>query len=137
MQAEEVVLTCGRCKATYKIDVKEFGTGRYVKCTNCDHEWYQSEDRLRGLPEGMKLVEYPAEMKERLNKGLSAMPTVGFRAFVGNLAFSANEESLKELFGQYGTVVNVNIMLGEDGRPRGLGFVNMESAEDGAKAGEQ
>ncbi len=50
------------------------------------------------------------------------------RLFVGNLPFSAMEEGLRQLFGQVGTVVSVDLPADRyTGRPRGFGFVEMES----------
>ena len=46
--------------------------------------------------------------------------------FVGNLAFSATDPDLRQLFEPYGVVDNVNIITDRDtGRPRGFGFVEM------------
>ena len=52
--------------------------------------------------------------------------------YVGNLPFETTEEDLRQLFGQYGTVVNVQLIKHRDtGRSRGFGFVEMS---DGAEA---
>lgn len=52
------------------------------------------------------------------------------RIYVGNLPFSATEESVSELFAQFGTVESVKLITDrETGRPRGFGFVEMS---DGA-----
>ena len=46
--------------------------------------------------------------------------------FVGNLAFSATDHDLRQLFEPYGTVDKVNIITDrETGRSRGFGFVEM------------
>ena len=46
--------------------------------------------------------------------------------FVGNLAFTATEQDLRQLFEPYGTVDTVRIMHDrETGRSRGFGFVEM------------
>jgi RNA recognition motif-containing protein len=46
--------------------------------------------------------------------------------FVGNLAFTTTEQTLRDLFASYGTVDTVRIMTDrETGRPRGFGFVEM------------
>ncbi len=46
--------------------------------------------------------------------------------FVGNLPFSAEEEALRELFQQHGSVHSVRIITDRDtGRSRGFGFVEM------------
>lgn len=47
--------------------------------------------------------------------------------FVGNLAFKANQQELRELFSPYGTVHSVRIMTDRaTRRPRGFGFVEMD-----------
>lgn len=53
--------------------------------------------------------------------------------YVGNLAFSATEDDLRNAFEQYGEVATVNIIMDrETGRSRGFAFVEMADA-DGAK----
>jgi RNA recognition motif-containing protein len=50
------------------------------------------------------------------------------KLYVGNLNYKTTEETLKELFAQFGEVTSVNILQG-----RGFGFVEMatpESAQD-------
>ena len=57
---------------------------------------------------------------------------MGSRLYVGNLPFSANEDQVRDLFGQNDrTVVEVRLITDRDtGRPRGFGFVEMGSDED-------
>jgi RNA recognition motif-containing protein len=57
---------------------------------------------------------------------------MGCRLYVGNLPFSADEDQIRELFGQNDrTVKEVKIITDRDtGRPRGFGFVEMGSSED-------
>ena len=60
--------------------------------------------------------------------------------FVGNLAYSATEDALRQLFEAYGEVGKVNVITDrETGRPRGFGFVEMpdNSAAKAAIAGLQ
>jgi RNA recognition motif-containing protein len=46
--------------------------------------------------------------------------------FVGNLAYTATEEEVRQLFEGYGAVDTVNLLMDRDtGRPRGFGFVEM------------
>ena len=48
------------------------------------------------------------------------------KIYVGNLPFSANETTVRELFAQHGTVESVALINDrETGRPRGFGFVEM------------
>ncbi len=52
------------------------------------------------------------------------------KIYVGNLPYSATENEVKELFGEFGDVESVNLITDRDtGRPRGFGFVEM-AAED-------
>lgn len=134
VESEGLVLTCGTCKASYEITQADIGDGRRVKCANCGHAWYQTSMRLSPLPGAMELVDYPAEMKKRLDAGLPVEIIAGFRAYVGNLPFGTSEEELRDLFEPYGTIVGVDILVDETGRPRGFGFVNLEKASDGNAA---
>ena len=55
------------------------------------------------------------------------------KIYVGNLPFSATEDEIRNLFSQHGEVVSVNVITDRDtGRPRGFGFVEMESGGDEA-----
>jgi RNA recognition motif-containing protein len=56
------------------------------------------------------------------------------KLFVGNLPFSATEESVRELFEPHGTIESLALINDrETGRPRGFGFIEMSSG-DAAKA---
>lgn len=56
------------------------------------------------------------------------------KLYVGNLPFSATEESVRALFTQHGTVEKVSLINDRDtGQPRGFGFVEMSNA-DAARA---
>ena len=50
--------------------------------------------------------------------------------YVGNIPFSASENDVRDLFGEYGNVTSVKLIQDhETGRFRGFGFVEMEDAE--------
>ena len=52
------------------------------------------------------------------------------KIYVGNLPFTATDETVRELFQAHGTVESVNLITDRDtGRPRGFGFVEMPEAE--------
>ena len=56
------------------------------------------------------------------------------KLYVGNLPFSATDDSVRELFSKHGTVEKVSMITDrETGRPRGFGFVEMSNA-DAARA---
>jgi len=52
------------------------------------------------------------------------------KLYVGNLPFSATEDSVRELFAAHGTVEKVALVNDRDtGQPRGFGFVEMSNAD--------
>ena len=56
------------------------------------------------------------------------------KIYVGNMAFSTNQQSLEGLFSNYGQVDEVAVVTDrETGRPRGFAFVTMPNDEE-AKA---
>ena len=55
--------------------------------------------------------------------------------YVGNMAFSTTEETLRQVFSEYGTVTKVQLIMDrETGRPRGFAFVEMSDGADQAIA---
>ena len=55
--------------------------------------------------------------------------------YVGNLAFTATQDQITEVFAEYGAVSRVSLPTDrETGRPRGFAFVEMESEADEDKA---
>ncbi|MGZ4827878.1 MAG: RNA recognition motif domain-containing protein [Terriglobales bacterium] len=57
------------------------------------------------------------------------------KLYVGNLAFSATETELREMFAPFGAVESVSLVTDRDtGRSRGFGFVEMANDADAATA---
>ena len=57
------------------------------------------------------------------------------KLFVGNLSFETTENDLQDAFAAHGTVTETNLMMDRTtGRPRGFGFVTMNSPEEAQKA---
>ena len=57
------------------------------------------------------------------------------KLYVGNLSFSATNESLQEAFSQFGAVTSAQIVMDrETGRSRGFAFVEMADGADQAIA---
>ncbi|WP_457560798.1 RNA recognition motif domain-containing protein [Caminibacter sp.] len=53
--------------------------------------------------------------------------------YVGNINYNASADELKELFSQYGEVLNAKIITDrETGRSKGFGFIDMESGAETA-----
>jgi len=54
---------------------------------------------------------------------------------VGNMSFSTNDEELRELFSEFGTVASAKVVTDpEKNRSRGFGFVEMPDDNEGKKA---
>jgi RNA recognition motif-containing protein len=52
------------------------------------------------------------------------------KLYVGNLPFSATEDTVRALFAKHGTVEKVSLITDRDtGRPRGFAFVEMSNAD--------
>ncbi|KAI0249589.1 hypothetical protein BJV78DRAFT_653745 [Lactifluus subvellereus] len=53
------------------------------------------------------------------------------KIYVGRLSWNTTDETLREAFGEYGTIVDSIVMRDrETGRSRGFGFVTYGSAEE-------
>lgn len=83
------------------------------------------------------LMEYkplPAATESKAQKVTSTVASGDTATlYVGNLPYRANEEAVRDLFQQSGTVVNVRLMKDrQTGRRRGFGFVEV-AAKDANK----
>lgn len=55
--------------------------------------------------------------------------------YIGNLPYQVDEEAVKEVFAEYGTVSRVQLPVDrETGRMRGFGFIEMSSEAEEAAA---
>ena len=60
---------------------------------------------------------------------------MGNKLYVGNLPFSATDDSLKEMFQQAGQVDSARIITDRDtGRSKGFGFVEMSNQQEATAA---
>ncbi len=60
---------------------------------------------------------------------------MGRKLYVGNLPYSANEDTLQETFSQCGTVDSVNVITDRDtGQSKGFAFIEMSSNSEAQKA---
>jgi RNA recognition motif-containing protein len=63
---------------------------------------------------------------------------MGAKLYVGNLPFTADEDSVREFFAKAGIVESVKIVTDPyNGRSKGFGFVEMESEPDATAAIDQ
>lgn len=57
------------------------------------------------------------------------------KLYVGNLPYSATDESLTEAFSECGTVVSAKVILDRDsGRSKGFAFVEMSTDDEGSQS---
>jgi RNA recognition motif-containing protein len=57
------------------------------------------------------------------------------KLYVGNLPFSVNEDSLKEMFSEAGTVTSATVIVDKDtNRSKGFGFIEMSTEEEASNA---
>jgi RNA recognition motif-containing protein len=69
------------------------------------------------------------------SSSLEKREIMGNRLYVGNLAFSATQETLREAFARCGQVTDVHIVTDrESGQSRGFAFVTMGNANEAAQA---
>ncbi|WP_164101522.1 RNA recognition motif domain-containing protein [Candidatus Laterigemmans baculatus] len=60
------------------------------------------------------------------------------KLYIGNIAYTTTEQTLRDAFSQYGTVEDVAVIMDrETGRPRGFAFVTMKNDAEGKDAIEQ
>ena len=53
---------------------------------------------------------------------------------VGNMSFATNDEELREVFSEFGTVASAKVVTDSDNRSRGFGFVEMPDNSEGKAA---
>ncbi len=60
---------------------------------------------------------------------------MGRKLYVGNLPYSADQQTLQDTFSQCGTVESVNVIMDRDtGQSKGFAFVEMSSDSEAQKA---
>ncbi len=60
---------------------------------------------------------------------------MGRKLYVGNLPYSANQQTLQDTFSQCGTVDSVNVITDRDsGQSKGFAFIEMSSDSEAQKA---
>jgi RNA recognition motif-containing protein len=60
------------------------------------------------------------------------------KLFIGSLAWTTTDDSLRDFFATAGTVVSANVIVDRDtNRSKGFGFVEMSSDEEAKKAIDQ
>ena len=114
-----------------------------VQCSACGNSWFQSRERLFDIPKDSHDL-LPAEKcnMDRIARNLARdLPPNWFgdyKLYVGNLDFRTTPDELLYFFEgsakKEGSVCDVSIVKGPDGRSRGFAFVTFYEAADGKVA---
>ena len=80
---------------------------------------------------GRRIGVRDADSDDKKGKKNNRRDVDGMKFYVGNLPFKAEDSTLKELFGKFGTVVDVNIITDNGGRPKGFAFVTLKEKDKG------
>ena len=133
------IITCGSCKAVYPIDkdILGKGAGCKVQCEVCGNVWFQATARVNTLFDGFELKEYDAEkaqeaidkQKARAKEAADRPPRKRGAAtlFVANLPFRYSDDDVVALFAEVAPITSAQVVMDDDGRSRGYGFVDVSA----------
>ena len=51
------------------------------------------------------------------------------KIFVGNMSFKSSEDDMRNLFGKYGTIVDVKVLTNDEGKPKGCCIIGFDEAD--------
>ncbi len=80
---------------------------------------------------GRRIGVRDADSDDKKGKNKSRREPDGMKFYVGNLPFKAESDTLKELFAKHATVVDVNIITDNGGRPKGFAFITVKEKDKG------
>ncbi|WMV57055.1 hypothetical protein MTR67_050440 [Solanum verrucosum] len=90
-------------------------------------------DKLNGMLMNDKQVYVGHFLRKQERESTTGMIKFN-NVYVKNLADSATDDELKNVFGEFGSITSAVVMRDADGKSKGFGFVNFEDADDAAKA---
>jgi uncharacterized protein YbaR (Trm112 family) len=118
----QTYVQCPKCRRAYILNSSELANGPLfgkLICQQCNYYWYQNKDKLPINNEMMDLVEYSIAGHLPLRKDV----------FVIGLPFNYEIDDVAALFQDYG-ILGINIPKGENGKSKGIGFVEVGSHND-------
>ena len=80
---------------------------------------------------GRRIGVRDADSDNKKGKREKRKEPAGLKFYVGNLPFKADDDTLKNLFKQHATVVDVNIITDNGGRPKGFAFITVKEMDKG------
>lgn len=93
-----------------------------------DKEWYVGKAQKKSEREQELKSRFEQSAKEAVDK------YQGVNLYVKNLDDSIDDEKLKELFSDYGTITSCKVMRDPSGISRGSGFVAFSTSEEASRA---
>lgn len=93
-----------------------------------DRVLYVGKAQRKAERESELKAKFEQERKSRLEK------LQGANLYLKNLGNDINDETLKEMFSQFGTITSCKVMLDPQGISKGSGFVAFSTPEEAAKA---
>eukprot|EP00899_Mesostigma_viride_P019743 jgi/Mesvir1/27770/Mv07454-RA.1 len=90
--------------------------------------WYVGRAQKKSERDAELRVKYDQAARERQDK------YAGANLYIKNLDDSINDERIRELFSEFGTITSCKILRDNSGVPRGSGFVAFSSAEEATRA---
>nr|XP_024391622.1 polyadenylate-binding protein 2-like isoform X2 [Physcomitrium patens] len=93
-----------------------------------EKEWYVGRAQKKSEREAELRAKFEQERKERIEK------YQGVNLYLKNLDDTVDDEKLRELFADYGTITSCKVMRDPQGQSRGSGFVAFSSPEEATRA---
>jgi polyadenylate-binding protein len=93
-----------------------------------EKEWYVCRAQKKSEREAELRAKFEQERKERIEK------YQGVNLYLKNLDDTVDDEKLRELFAEYGTITSCKVMRDPQGQSRGSGFVAFSSPEEATHA---
>ncbi|KAJ9675384.1 hypothetical protein PVL29_024356 [Vitis rotundifolia] len=95
---------------------------------NDDKVWYVGKAQRKSEREAELRAKFEQERKSKFEK------FKGANLYLKNLDDSVNDEKLKELFSEFGTITSCKVMLDPQGLSKGSGFVAFSTPEEATRA---
>jgi polyadenylate-binding protein len=93
-----------------------------------EKEWYVGRAQKKSEREAELRAKFEQERKERIEK------YQGVNLYLKNLDDTIDDEKLRELFAEFGTITSCKVMRDPQGQSRGSGFVAFSSPEEATRA---
>ncbi|XP_024398374.1 polyadenylate-binding protein 2 [Physcomitrium patens] len=93
-----------------------------------EKEWYVGRAQKKSEREAELRAKFEQERKSRIEK------YQGVNLYLKNLDDAVDDEKLRELFAEYGTITSCKVMKDPQGQSRGSGFVAFSTPEEATRA---